>query len=473
MHELAFAPALEQGRLIRERQISPLELVDLYLQRIEQWDAQWGSYVTVMAPQARAQAQALGDRLLTLDPQTLSPLWGVPLSIKDLHPVAGVPCSYGLAVARQRVAQADEGVVARLRSADLVFLGKTATSQLASLPYTEPPGFPPTRNPWNPAYTPGGSSGGAAAAVAGGLCALAQGSDGGGSIRGPAHCCGIVGLKPSRGRVSMAPVGDCMGGAAVQGPLGRTVADTAALLDVMAGYIPGDPYWLADPPQSFLTQALQGSQGSLPPLRIGFTSTIPPLGTAAEPCDLAVQTTARRLEALGHHLVPYEFPDLTPLIEPFTVVWQCVVAQTQIPWFVLEKFNRWLAWRSLWVGSGAYLRALTQMQRVGRQIVEAMGDLDALVLPVYLHPPIPVGQWQSLSSPQILRQVIQWIAPCPPFNASGQPSLSVPVGDVDSQGLPLGVQLVGRPGADGLVLALGAQLEAAHPWPLYPPHLKP
>ncbi|KKI98663.1 amidase [Prochlorothrix hollandica] len=466
--DLAFTPALDQASLIRQKQVSPLELVDLYLDRIERLNPRLGSYFTVMATEARAEAQAKTESLAH-NPADLPPFFGVPLSIKDLNPVAGVPCSYGIAAARDRRATEDDGVVTRLRSAGFIILGKTATSQLASLPYTEPPGFAPARNPWNLDYTPGGSSGGAAAALAAGLCAVAQGSDGGGSLRGPALCCGVVGLKPSRGRVSFAPVGDRMGGMAVNGPLGRTVADTAALLDVMAGYVQGDPYWLPDPQPSFLVTSQRASRSAITPLRIGFTTTIPPFGCAAAPCSQAVETTAQRLAALGHHLEPMTLPDLTPLIDPFTVLWQCVIAEAQVPWVVLERFNRWLAWRAAWINSGAYQRALTQVQRLGRTIVTATAAFDAVLLPVYLHQPIRVGQWQGRSSAQTLQDVIRWIAPCPPFNASGQPALALPTGELDSHGLPLGVQLVGRSGDEATLLTLAAQLEAAHPWALRSP----
>ncbi|WP_275574959.1 amidase [Neosynechococcus sphagnicola] len=238
-------------------------------------------------------------------------------------------CTYGSPVLHHRIATDDDGVVTRIKAAGLVILGKTATSEFGSLPYTEPQGFPPARNPWHLDYTPGGSSGGAAAAVAAGLCAIAQGSDGGGSIRGPAFCCGLVGLKPSRGRVSFAPVGDFQNGIATHGVLARTVADAAALLDVMAGYITGDPYWLPDPNPSFLTVAQQG----LPrcqSLRIAVTTEIPGVGTADPACQQAVLKTVELLEALGHQVEP-DCPVVTDLTEPFTVIWRAGVAATGIP----------------------------------------------------------------------------------------------------------------------------------------------
>ena len=196
---------------------------------------------------------------------------------------------------KEQIAPYDDAVVTRLKQAGFIVLGKTATSELGALPYTEPEGFPPARNPWNVDHTPGGSSGGSAAAVAAGLCAIAQGSDGGGSIRGPASCCGIVGLKPARGRVSNAPIGEYQGGIATPGPLARTVADAAALLDVMAGYVTGDPYWLPDPEVPFLAASRQPP----PPLRIAYATTIPPMGTATPDCCQVVEETVTLLAELG------------------------------------------------------------------------------------------------------------------------------------------------------------------------------
>jgi amidase len=465
--DLAFTPALDQARLIQQGTVSPLELTELYLARIEEFNPQLGCYFHVMAERAIAAAKAKTEHLAT-HPDALPPFFGVPISVKDLNPVAGEPCCYGIRAARDRIATHDDGIIPRLEAAGFILLGKTATSQVGTLPYTEPPGFPPARNPWNPDFTPGGSSGGAAAALAAGLCAIAQGSDGGGSLRGPAFCCGLVGLKPSRGRVSFAPVGERMNGLASNGPLGRTVTDAAALLDVMAGYVVGDPYWLPDPAASFLAECQQ----PISPLRIGLLTEFDAIGPLHPLCRQAVLDTAQRLEALGHHIEPVEPPDLQALIEPFTVAWQCILAETRVPWFVLEKMNRWLLWRAWRTGSGAYLRAITQLQRVSRQIVEQFYPYDLVVLPTYLSPTIRVGAWRSLPSARILQNIIQWIAPCPLFNASGQPAISIPTG-FDDQGVPVGVQIAGRPGADGTVLAIAHQLEQIHPWRHHRPPLAP
>lgn len=456
--DLAFLSALEQARLIRSKEISPLELTELYLERIERLNPALGAYVSVMAEQALADARAKTEHLAS-NPEDLPPLFGVTVSVKDLNPVEGVACAYGVKAACDRIADQDDYIVGKLRQAGMVILGKTATSQLGSLPYTEPPGFPPARNPWNLDYTPGGSSGGGAAALAAGLCAISQGSDGGGSLRGPAFCCGLVGMKASRGRISFSPVAERLNGLAVNGPLGRTVADTAALLDVLSGYEVGDPYWLPDPEPSFLA----GLERPLKPLRIGYATRLDPIGEIDPVCRQAIYETVQRVEDLGHTAEEVTFPDLADLIEPFVVVWQCVLAEVGVPWIVLEKMNRWLYWRAWRINSGAYLRSVAKLQQVARQIVQFCEPYDVMILPVYMHPAIKVGEWKGLRSPKILDSVINWVAPCPPFNASGQPALAIPAGFAPS-GVPVGVQLVGRPATEATLLALAAQLEQANPW---------
>lgn len=462
--DLAFTSALEQAQLIRDRQISPLELTELYLERIQRLNPKLGSFFYVAAEMAKEEAKSKTEQLAqTPDPSQLPPFFGVPTAIKDLNAVAGMPVSYGVACQKDNIAAYDDGVVARLKMAGFVILGKTATSEVGSLPYTEPPGFPPARNPWNLDYTPGGSSGGAAAAVAAGLCAIAQGSDGGGSVRGPAHCCGIVGIKPARGRISYAPVGDHQNGIATNGPLARTVADAAALLDVMSGYIAGDPYWLPDPEISFLEATRQ------PPtqLRIAFSSAIPPIGEAVAITQQHVRQTVHRLEQLGHILAE-GCPDFSGLVEPFTTIWQAGVAATGFPLEVLSPINAWIAQQS---GTAAeYLRAVMQMQVISRQIVAFFDNFDVLLLPVYLHPTIRIGEWADLTPEETLKKVINWVAPCPPFNASGLPAIALPAG-FDDRGLPVGIQLVGKPAAEATLIALAAQLEAAYPWNQHRPGL--
>ena len=455
----AFTPALQLAESIRAREVSPLEIVNLYLERIDRLNPELGSYFTVTADRAIDLAKSQTEQLAGLNKsQELPPFFGVPIGIKDLTPVAGVPCTYGTQALLGNISSYSESVVWRIEAAGFNILGKTATSQIGSLPYTEPEGFPPARNPWNLDYTPGGSSGGSAAAVAAGLCAIAQGSDGGGSIRGPASCCGLVGIKPSRGRVSWAPVGDYLSGISANGPLARTVADAAALLDVISGYTTGDPYWIPDSNPTFL-EASRQKPGKL---RIAFSTDIPPVGEAEAICQQAVLETVKLLTDLGHDVEP-GCPDFTGLIEPFIAIWQSGAAASGIPGPALQPMNRWLLERT--ISAGEYLRAVNQMQVISRRIVGFFEKFDVLVLPTYLHSPIRVGEWADLSCEETLQRIINWIAPCPPFNASGLPAIALPA-ILDNNGLPVGIQIIGRPAAEATLIALAAQMEAAKPFPV-------
>ncbi|MCU0553075.1 MAG: amidase [Leptolyngbya sp. Prado105] len=457
--DLAFTSALDQAKLIRNKEVSPIELTQLYLDRIEQFNPRLGSFYTVMRDQAIAAAQAKTEQLSEFE---LPPFHGVPIAIKDLNAVEGIPCSYGLKVAKKRLANRDDLVVTKLKAAGFILLGKTATSQLGSFPYTEPPGFPPARNPWNLDYTPGGSSGGSSSAVAAGLCAIAQGSDGGGSVRGPAACCGLVGLKPSRGRISMAPIGEAFSGFAVSGVLSRTVTDAAAFLDMTEGYVTGDPYWLPSPDTSFL----DATQQDLEPLRIGLVTEIQPVGKADPDYLEAVIKTARLLEGMGHVIEEFT-PDLGEMIEPFAVAWRNQV-DVGVPPFFLEKVNRALWWRAKFTSGSRLVRSQHQLQMFARKVVQMFDQFDVLLTPTYMHPTIRVGEWKHLSPMRTIDEIIKWIAPCPAFNVTGQPGISLPAG-FDQNGLPIGIQLVGRPAGEATILALAAQLEAAQPWA----HLRP
>lgn len=461
--DLAFAPALTQAALIRTKEITPLDLIEIYLDRITQLDSKLGSYFHVAVEMAIAEAKQKTELLANPsapDIPNLPPFFGVPIAIKDLNSVAGMPCSYGVRALQQNIATADDGVVSRIKQAGFIILGKTATSELGSFPYSEPSGFPPSRNPWHLDYSSGGSSGGSAAAVAAGLAPLAQGSDAGGSIRGPAFCCGVVGIKPSRGRVSWYPTGDHPGGISTNGPIARNVADAAALLDVMAGYVTGDPYWLTEPPVSFYA----ATQQKLPQLRIAYTTTVEPIGSATPELAEAVLTTSKQLEIMGHILEP-ACPDFIGLVEPFTKIWQAGVASVPMPPQMLSPMNQWISQQA---GTAkTYLQALGTMQAIARRIVSFFDHYDVLVLPVYLHPQILVGEWADLDPELALEKITKWIAPCPPFNAAGLPVIALPTG-IGPGGLPIGVQLVGKPAAEATIIALAAQLESAQSLGLRP-----
>jgi amidase len=459
--DLAFLPALEQAKLIRSRDVSPLELTELYLNRIDALNPSLGSYFTVLADRALEDAKAKTEQVSGANSDDLPPFFGVPISVKDLNPMKDVRFTIGSQALKENVGQFDDAIVGRIKQAGFVILGKTATPELGTMPFTEPPGFPPARNPWNPDYTPGGSSGGAAAALASGLCAIAQGSDGGGSIRGPATCCGLVGLKPARGRISYAPIGNTPGGISTSGPLAHTVADAAAFLDMAAGYVMGDPYWLPDPEIPCVETARRyGSGEKLSPLKIGFLTGIAPGGEADDLCRDAVLTTVKRLEQMGHTVEPTQL-DCTELVEPFTVVFRSGVGSAGIPPEALTPINRWFVSHN--DVTGFYFQNLWKMQAIARQIVGHLSQFDAVVLPSYLHHTIRVGEWKDLEPEALLKKITQWILPCPPFNATGQPAIVMPVSLAENN-LPVGVQIVGRPADETTLIAIAAQLEAAYPW---------
>jgi amidase len=456
--DLAFIPAIEQARLIREKQISPLELTQLYLDRIAQYDPQIGSFFHVAGKIAIADAQAKTEQLATTDPTTLPPFFGVPIGIKDLNPVAGMPCSYGVKIIKNRASDPDDGIVTKLRQAGFVLLGKTATAQLGGLPYTEPPGFPPTRSPWNLAYNAGGSSGGGAAAVAAGLSAIAAGSDAGGSARIPAACCGLVGFKPSRGRVSNAPGGELFGGFLVTGQMGRSVVDVAALLDALAGYVPGDLAWLPEPEESF---AIAAQTDLTRPLKIGLLTEIPPLGQADAATIAMLESIAMKLASIGHQVdrVDPKGFESGAMIEPFRLIWQTQM-DVGIPGIFLEKMNRSLWFKAQFTKASRYPQAQQVLHLMGRRIVRSSLPYDCVLMPTLMGMPPQIGEWRSLNTKRLFEQIIQWIAPCPLANVSGQPAIALPVG-LRSNGLPLSVQLMGLPGQDALLLQLAGQMERA------------
>jgi amidase len=290
--DTTFLPALEQARLVRERKLSPVELVELYLERIERLDPELNAFVTVCGERALAEARR------TEDEPAETPFHGVPIPIKDLTETGGIKTTFSSRIFADNVPEADAAVVRRIRAAGFIVLGKTNTPEFGTIPVSESELNGSCRNPWALGRTPGGSSGGAAAAVAAGMAPVAQGTDGGGSIRIPAACCGLFGLKPARGRVSQAPYGPGTMGLATSGPIARTVADAAALLDVMTGYEVGDPFWPA-PLERPLLEEVGTSPGKL---RIAVTFE-PPVEHPVEPARVAAaEECARLLAELGHEV---------------------------------------------------------------------------------------------------------------------------------------------------------------------------
>jgi amidase len=453
--ELAFLSAVEQARLVRSGEVSSVELVRAYLERIGRIDGALGAFVTVRPEEALAEAAAIDAAASD------APFRGVPIAVKDLAATAGIRTTYSSHAYANYVPDFDTAVVRRLREAGFVFLGKTNTPEFGTTAFTESALNGATRNPWDPRLTPGGSSGGAAAALAAGLTPIAHGSDGGGSIRIPASCCGVFGLKPSRGRVSSAPF-TSLEGLATAGPISRTVEDAAALLDVLEGYEPGDPWW-APPPERPFAEAIH----ELPDrLRIAVTTT-PPITTPVDPvCVSAVHDAAGLLTELGHDVVEatpaWHEPDL---FHTFLEVWQVAPALYPVgdP-SLMTPLNRELA-ESAHMGSAAdYARAVARLGALARRTVAFWSEHDVVLTPTLALPPVPIG-WQDRVEGAI-EQLLRSTA-FTPFtaiaNLTGLPAISIPL-HWSSHNLPIGVQAIGPPAGDALLLRLAAQLETARPW---------
>ncbi len=452
---------LEQAAAIRAGELSPVELTAHYLDRIERLDPVLGAYLTV-TPERALQDARRAERVLTED-GPLPPLLGVPVPVKDLTPVAGVRFTSGSAVFADRVADRDAYLVSLLRDAGTVLTGKTNTPEFGLPAYTEGAAGPPARTPYNLTRGAGGSSGGAAAAVAAGLAAAAHGSDGGGSIRIPASCCGVVGLKPSRGRVSPAPGGDASG-LAVSGPIARTVRDAAALLDVLAVPAPGDPFRLPPPERSFLRWCEREPHR----LRIARWAVPDVQGVAVDPQVLAAyERTSALLAGLGHEVVDVPQPLAPGDRDAFTPVWAVLAALTPVAperERELLPLTRWLRAQGRDVSGLDYARTLGVMQGVGRKLAEAAEPYDAVLTPTLARVPAPVGGLRDDGDPEAdFAAQLAFTPFTAPWNIAGLPAVSLPL-EWSPQGLPIGMMLGARHGEEGPLLALAAQLEAASPW---------
>ncbi len=452
LHDLT---ALEQGAAVRAGEVSALELVEHYAERIARLDGRLGAFVHLTLDAARAQAAG---------PLPAGPLAGVPVAVKDLNLVAGVPTGYGSRSMTGFVATLSDHVVERLHEAGTLSLGKTATPEFGLPCYTESDVAPPTRNPWDLSLSAGGSSGGAAAAVAGGLVAVAQGSDGGGSLRIPGSVTGLVGLKTARGRISNGPVLGDLTGLAGNGPLARTVRDAAALLDVMAGPMPGDPHWAPPPARSFLS-ACDAPPGRL---RIGRTRTPVVEGAVVHPHVVqAYDAATELLVELGHEVEDIAPPYGPEVVPSFEVLWSVSAAGVPVPEGseeLLLPLTRWLRERGRATPAVRFTAALAAVQAATRAGVRATAGYDVLLLPTLAQPPAPVGWFREAADPaEEFERMKRWTPFTALFNASGQPAVSLPL-HVSPAGLPIGVMLVGRPADELTLLSLSAQLEQARPW---------
>lgn len=460
-HELS---ALDLAAAVRRREVGVVELVDHFLDRIARLDGDVGAFVTVTAEAARAHAAEV-QRAVD-DGSATSPLAGVPTAVKDLQATAGVPTKLGSRVFAGWVPDYDDHVVADLRAAGMPSLGKTATPEIGLPCYTETDIGPPARTPWDPGRLAGGSSGGAAAAVSAGLLPIAQGSDGGGSVRIPASVTGLVGLKTSRGRVSRGPVDTDSSGLSVIGPLALTVRDAAAFLDVVAGPRPGDPDALPPlPPGETFLAACDRTPGRL---RIGRT-TATPIESELDPRVRQVwEDASHTLEGLGHEVVDIGAVLPSDVVPAFETVWAVSAASAPIPAEaepLLRPLTRHLRDRGRAVSGPAYAAALGALRLATRRALAATAGYDALLLPTLALTPRPVGWFTASGDPALDFELQKRFTPYTAvFNVTGQPAISLPLGwtapDVDGPTLPVGVMLVGRPAGEAALLALAAQVEA-------------
>ncbi len=466
MDELAFLDATAQAGLVRRKEVTASELLDAAIARVEQLNPELNAVVTPLYEQAKEAASTVsGD----------APFSGVPFLLKDLvSEYAGAPRTDGSAfVAGHYVSPVDSELVRRYKRAGLIILGKTNTSEFGLLPTTEPHRFGPTRNPWNTRLGTGGSSGGSSAAVATGMVAAAHANDGGGSIRIPAACCGLVGLKPTRGRNSLAPhYGDIAGGIICEHVVTRSVRDSAAILDATAGPMPGDPYALDAPDCSYAVEAGRDPGR----LRIALdTRSLSGLPAHAD-CAAGAEAAARLCEELGHEVVEASPAiDGKRLLKTFGAVLTAYLCWNIDDWALrigrtpsVEDFEP-VTWRMYQNGlrqsAGDYLLAVEQMQQISRDFAGFFSNREIWLTPTLARPPVPVGYFEYAPNERdrFFARLAEYTGFTLIANATGQPAISLPL-HWNGDDLPIGVQLTGRYGDEATLIRLAAQLERARPW---------
>jgi amidase len=466
LSELLLRPATELATLVRAGDLSARELVEASLRRIDELQPSINAFTHVAHESALTAADAIEPR----DPR---PFAGVPIAIKDNRPVAGMPLTMCSDMFGNLVPRHDAYLVRRLREAGFVIVGKTSMPEMGILPTTEPRRFGPARNPWDPARTPGGSSGGSAAAVAAGMVPVAHGNDGGGSIRIPAACCGLVGLKPARGRVSVGPDGG-QSFLVSDGVLTRTVADTARVLDILAGPEPGDATWAPPPPAVGYAGLSEVDPGHL---RIGLALNSPLEGATVDPvCEGAARDAGVLLEFLGHHVEEIEAPwSNLNLLPDFTRAFGPLISFTT--WLGGQLTRRepsadhvepltWVLYEhALSQDTIKYLSAQSRLESVARSIVQALAPYDVVLTPALAARPVPIGEIDGLGpEPMDKYRRSGYFTPFTAIvNVTGQPAVVLPLYHGDD-GLPTGVQLIGPPAREEVLLSLAAQLEEANPW---------
>ncbi|GAA1059607.1 amidase [Agromyces bracchium] len=455
--------ALELHQLLQRGEVTPLEATEHYLGRIERLDHEVGAFALVTPDAARERAG-----LVQRDLAHAAPLWGMPLADKDLHPRAGVVTAFGSRAFAGDVPDASDDLVRDVDAAGAVSLGKTATPEFGLPSYTEPLAGRAARNPWDLSLGAGGSSGGAAAAVAAGLLPFAPGSDGGGSVRIPAASCGLVGVKPSRGRVPSGSGIDRLAGLGVVGPLARTVADAALLLDGLIaprGYPASHPFALRAPGEDgpYLGAAVRG-EGRF---QVGVMLDTPwdefaEIRVDDEP-RAALERAIALLDRMGHGV-----EELPPSSEPgypaaFRTIWQAGAAGIAVPPGTedsLEPLTRWLVERGRERTAGELAEALGWLTGFERRTIARFAAFDAVLPPALAMTPRPVGWYDADDAEENFAQQVRFTPYTSFVNVAGLPALTLPVHDTEA-GLPMGVQLIGRPGGEATLFALAAQLERA------------
>jgi amidase len=389
------------------------------------------------------------------------PLHGLPFTAKDLTDATPYRTTFGSRAFADNVPSSDAACIARLRRAGAVLIGKTNTPEMGSRPTTENELFGATRNPYDVTRTPGGSSGGAAAALAAGIGTLAQGSDGGGSIRIPAACCGVVGHKPTRGLVSGAPATyDSWEGFATNGPMARTVAECALMLEVMAGSEPGDAYLPPPHDAAFVAACVEDPA----PLRIGVLRE-PPVGVLDFELGAIFDAALETLTRMGHRLEVASVP-VAALMGPFEtiVLGQSAAYRQTVPperWEQLGRLTREVVADGERIGIGEYVEAVVAARRGTAALLDALAPFELVVSPVLTEAAVPLDEFPvEAGRRECWRAYFEWHSYTVPFNVTGQPALSLPCGTT-AGGLPVGLQIAGPPGADALVFALAAALERA------------
>jgi amidase len=468
VNQLLLQSAIELAGLIRAGELASADLVEASLHRIDELNPTINAFTHVAHESALAGAREIGPG----DPR---PFAGVPIAVKDNRPVTGMPITMCSDLFGDLVANHDAYLVRRLREAGFVIVGKTALPEMGILPTTESRRFGPTRNPWSLDRTPGGSSGGSAAAVAAGMVPIAHGNDGGGSTRIPAACCGLVGLKPARGRVSVGPdAGDSF--LVQDGVLTRTVAETAHALDLLAGYELGDATWLPEPEVPYAEQ-VEEDPGRL---LVGLATNPPLHGAEIDPdCEQAARDAADLLGSLGHDVEeiqppepPWSDPELLP---DFTRAFGPNIAMAVViggrirgrepteadveplTWTIYEHAREH--------DSLAYLSAMGRLQGFARTIVRYLEQFDVVVTPALGQRPLPIGEVNGLGPDpwdhyRRSGHFTPFTAIC---NVTGLPAIALPLYNGDD-GLPMSVQVIGRPAREDELLSVAAQLERAQPW---------